>query len=349
MSAEYLILNIAFWFGLYLIVVLSLNIEYGYAGIPNFGKALGVLIGAFAVGGVINRILMKVYNLHGRITTASGEVKGILNPLIAQNPGIGISLLIISILIAVLIGAIVGALFILPSAKLSEDYLAITLLAISEVAYMVCYCDEKIIGGYYGVSVPDILAFIPGEWRMHAFVFLTLIIASIVFIIVNRILNTPFGRLLKAMRENEQVVKSYGKDVMKIRIKVVALGSAIAAIAGVLYSFYSVYVNARSFFRVEWTFYPFLMVLLGGMGNNIGVTIGTLIFVLARVLLITYKYEIKSLLHLPFETTWLEYILFGIIMLLILIYKPDGIIKEKPIQTEPIAKKKREIESYSGK
>jgi branched-chain amino acid transport system permease protein len=55
-------------------------------------------------------------------------------------------------------------------------------------------------------------------------------------------------------------------------------------------------------------------------------------------LLITYKFEIMSLLHLPFEAVWLEYILFGIVMLLILVYRPVGILREKPILTKPIRK-----------
>ncbi len=339
MSYEYILMNIALWFGLYLIVALSLNVEYGYAGIPNFGRALAVLVGAFAVGGIVNRVLIMLLNVNGDIVKASGEVKSLANTMIAHNPAYGITLLIISIIIAAIIGAIIGALFILPSAKLSEDYLAITLLAISEVAFMVCNYETKLVGGYYGVSVPDILAFVPGEKRMLAFVIIIFATAFLVFLVLNKMLATPFGRLLKAMRENEELVKAYGKDVMRTRIKVVALGSAIAAIAGVLFSFYSVNVIARSFNRVEWTFYPFLMVLLGGIGNNIGVTLGVLSFVVVKVLLITYKYEIKSLLHLPFESTWLEYILFGIIMILILLYKPEGLIKEKPIFTKPITEK----------
>jgi len=337
-------MNIALWFGLYLIVALSLNVEYGYAGIPNFGRALGVLVGAFAIGAIVNRILMIILNVSGNLVKASGEVKGLANTIIAQNPIFGFSLLILSIIIAAILGAIVGALFILPSAKLSEDYLAITLLAISEVAFMVCNYETKLVGGYYGVSIPDILAFIPGEKKMLAFVIIIFAIAFLIFLLLNRMLNTPFGRLLRAMRENEHVVKAYGRDIMKTRIKVVALGSAIASIAGVLFSFYSVNVIARSFNRVEWTFYPFLMVLLGGIGNNIGTVLGVLSFVVIKVLLITYKYEIKSFLHLPFESTWLEYILFGVIMIVILLYKPEGLIKEKPIFTKPIIEKAKKLD-----
>ncbi len=335
---EYLILNILLWFGLYAIVALSLNLEYGYGGIPNFGRALAVLMGGFAVGGITNRILMLLFNVSNGIVEASGEVKTMANEGIANSPALGLLMLIASLGLAALIGGLSGAFFILPSAKLSEDYLAITLLAISEVIALISYYNVDLIGGYYGVTVPDVFAFIPGEFRLFAFAILTISIAMGVYILVERLLNSPYGRTLRSMRENEDVAKAYGKNVMNLRIKTVAVGSSIAALAGALYSLYSVNVIATSFSRVEWTFYPILMVLLGGAGNNAGVLLGVFAFVTSRILLITYKFEITSTLNLPFEAVWLEYILFGLVMLLILIYRPDGLLKERPILTKPIRK-----------
>ncbi len=350
MVQEFLFLNIIIWIGLYLIVALSLNIEFGFGGIPNFGRAFAVLMGAIAVGGIVNRILMIALGVSGQIIDASGIVKTSMNDIIAQNPSIGILLLIGSLLIAAILGAVTGALFILPSAKLSEDYLAITLLAISEVVFMVSYYHPDIIGGYYGVTFPNVLNFIPGEQRLSAFAVIIILVAALVYLLVNKMLSSPYGRLLKAMRENEEVVKAYGKDIMKLRIKTVAVGSGIAALAGALYSMFSVNVIATNFSRVEWTFYPFLMVLLGGLGNTRGVVLGVSSFVIARILLITYKFEIVEFLGLPFDPVWLEYILFGFVMLVILIYRPEGLIKEKPIFTDPIKAvlKKRKIKPRIG-
>ena len=342
MAQEFFILDVLLWTSLYLIVTLSLNIEYGYAGIPNFGRALAVLMGAIATGGIVNRILMAVFGIEGNIIEASGALKSVVNPIIAQNPLFGLGILVLSLVIAALIGAITGALFILPSAKLRQDYLAITLLAISEVVFMVSNYNPSIIGGYYGVSVPDILAWLPGEQRFLAFTVMAVLIAILVYLFVERLLTSPYGRLLKAMRENEDVVEAFGKNIMTVRIKTVAIGSAVAATAGALYSFYSVNVIATTFNRVEWTFFPFLMLLLGGMGNNRGVVLGVFSFVVAKLFLTVYKFEIKTMLHLPFEATWLEYILFGIAMLLILYYRPEGILKEKPVMTPPLKQALRE-------
>ncbi len=336
MEFEYFFLDIALWFSIYLIIALSLNLEYGYAGIPNFGRAMAVLIGAAVVGGLVNRILMLFLGINGEIVESSGIVKSTVNTMISQNPAFGVGILFFSFFLAALIGGIAGALFILPSAKLKQEYLTVTLLAISEVLYIVFNYNSSIIGGSYGVSIPDVLAFVPREQRFLAFTLLSLSTAFFVYLFMERILTSPYGRLLRAMRENEAVVQAFGKDILMLRIKTAALGSAIAALAGVLYSFYSVSVIASSFFRVEWTFFPFLIILLGGMANNKGVILGVFFFVVAKLSLAIYKFEIRSLLHLPFEAVWFEYILFGIVMLLILYYRPEGLIKEKPVLTPPI-------------
>ena len=147
MAFETLISSILLWFGIYSILSLSLNIEYGYGGIPNFGKALAVLIGAFTTGAIINRILIAIYHIHGEsITQASGFMKSQVDAMIASNPLYGLALLLISLIIAALIGAAIGGLFILPSAKLESDYLAITLLAIAEIVLMIAYYDTNIVG-----------------------------------------------------------------------------------------------------------------------------------------------------------------------------------------------------------
>lgn len=336
MALEYFFLDVMLWFAIYLVVALSLNIEYGFAGIPNFGRAMAVLMGGIAVGYGVNRILMLLLGIEGEIVEASGIVKSTVNAMISQKPLLGLGILAFSLLMAMLVGAIAGVLFILPSAKLKHEYLAITLLAISEVLYLISNYSTSIIGGYYGVSIPDVLAWVPGEKRFLAFALLGLSLALLVYLFAERLLTTPYGRLLKAMRENEDVVKAFGKDILMLRIKTVALGSGIAAMAGAFYSFYSVNVIASTFFRVEWTFFPFLMLLLGGMGNNRGVALGVLCFVLAKVFLTVYKFEIGSALQLPFEAAWLEYILFGAVMLLILYYKPEGLIKERAIMTPPV-------------
>ncbi|MFW5935738.1 MAG: branched-chain amino acid ABC transporter permease [Candidatus Hadarchaeota archaeon] len=323
------VLSILIWIGIYLIVGLSLNIEFGYGGIPQFGRNLAVLMGAIAVGGIMNRLLMAYFGVSGNIATASGEVKGILNDMIAQNPWVGLGIFLLAIALALVLGAAVGAISILPSARLSELYLALTLLAISEVAWIASNNHPDIVGGYYGVSTPNVLKFVPGEYNILGYAILISIVAVIIYYMVNRMLQSPYGRLLKAMRENEDVVSAYGKDIMKIRIKTVALGSAIAAVGGVLLSLQLSTIMGKSFNKIEWTFFPIFMILLGGRGNTKGVVAGVSIFVIIRFMLETYKYDVFG--WLPVGLQWVEYMIFGLLLIMILIYRHEGLIKEKPI------------------
>ena len=339
MAFEALISSILLWFGIYSILSLSLNIEYGYGGIPNFGKALAVLVGAFTSGAIVNRILIFMFSIKGEtITQRSGFMKSTVDAIIAGNPAYGLFLLLFTLLIAALIGAVVGALFILPSAKLESDYLAITLLAIAEIMFMIAYYDTDIIGGYYGAPIPDVLAFVSGEVREWAYVVLVLFFTLLTYLFLERTLNSPYGRLLRAMREDAVALQFSGKDIMWVRIKTLAFSSAIASMTGVLYSFYAgnVVGIVNLFARVNWTFFPFLMVLLGGMSNNRGVLAGVFSFVVIWRLLDGYKHDIADFLHLPFDVNWLQYIIFGALMIAILYYRPEGIVREKPIETEPI-------------
>ncbi|MEM0351129.1 MAG: branched-chain amino acid ABC transporter permease [Archaeoglobaceae archaeon] len=324
------LLNIAFWFGIYAIVSISLNLDYGLAGIPNFGKALSVLFGAFTVGGIVNRIFIAFYGIEGELIESSAELKTILNQRISEDPVFGISILFLCLFLSAVIGAVVGALAILPSARLSRDYLAITLLAISEVSFMVFNYNTSLGGGYYGISVPDVFAFYKGD-RQLLFTMISLLTLLFIYFTAERISNSPFGRLLRAMREDEDVVKAYGRNLMILRIKISSISSAIAAIAGAIFSLFTANFIASNFTRVDWTFYPFLIVLLGGAGNNRGVLLGTLLFVTVKQLLMVYKHEIVEILRIPFETVWMEYISFGLLMILVLFYKPEGLIKEKPV------------------
>jgi branched-chain amino acid transport system permease protein len=332
---DQILLNIVFWFGIYAIVSISLNIEYGLAGIPNFGRALAVLFGAFTVGGIVNRFFIAIYGIEGEIIDSSAVLKTILNQKIAEDPSFGILLLLLYISLAAAVGAIIGALAILPSARLSRDYLAITLLAISEIFFMVFNYNTALGGGYYGISVPDVFAFYSGN-RQLLFAILSLLILVLIYILAERLSNSPFGRLLRAMREDEDVVKAFGRNLMILRIKTSAIASSIAAISGALFSLFTANFIASNFTRVEWTFYPFLILLLGGSGNNKGVLLGTLVFVTVKQLLTVYKHEIVEFFMIPFQTVWIEYIAFGSLMLFVLFYRPEGLIKERPVITRRV-------------
>jgi branched-chain amino acid transport system permease protein len=119
-------------------------------------------------------------------------------------------------------------------------------------------------------------------------------------------------------------------------MKVLFVGSAVSALAGALYAFYSSMVQYTVYNRTTYTFWPYLMLILGGAGNNEGAIIGCVIFVIARRLINYYKNVFAA--FLPFDPDWLDYMMLGIILLIMLTRRPQGMFPEKSTETLPRSK-----------
>lgn len=340
-----LLLTIASTGFIYLIVVLSLNLEAGFLGLPNFGKMLAVISGALFTAWFSPRFGVFLYNLahpNSKIlvssyVTQSNSIVAVLNPWLASSAFNSALLLVISLLFSCLIGGFIGLMSIIPSVRLREDYLGITLLAMAEIARVIGYNYEPIAGGTSGVQVPDPFY----RFGDNRYLYYTLVLALIavgVFFLYKKVLDTPFGRVLKAIRENEAAALALGKDIVKARSIVIFIGSSTAALAGGLYAYYTIGVIATAYDRLSWTFWPWVMMMLGGMGTNIGPVIGTFTFVTARTLIYTYKQQLSSIL--PFNIAWLDYLLLSLSIIFILLFKPNGIAREKPLVFPKFSKKK---------
>ena len=313
-------------FSIYLIINLSLNLEFGYAGVPNFGKVLTVAAGAFVVPSVtINLIAMAL------ALDAPGNnivLISMMNQELALNPGLGIAVYLLAGAVAVGAGALLGLVSAYPAIRLRGDYLAITLLAFGEVIRIIGINYTPIAGGTLGISIPDALSFASEDTR---FMLASLVlggIAAAVYFVVHRFTASPVGRLLRATRDDETALQALGRDTTRIRIKVLVLGGMIGALGGLLYAAYIESVIAFGYDRLNWTFLPFVMVIVGGMANNKGVLLGTLIFVAIRKLVVYYNDFFVDIV--PFDIIWLDYLALGGIMLIVLLFRPQGIVPEKP-------------------
>ena len=116
-------------------------------------------------------------------------------------------------------------------------------------------------------------------------------------------------------------------------MKVLFVGSAVSALGGALYGFYVSYVQVNQYYRYTWTFWPYLMLIVGGAGNNEGALIGCIVFVVAKELINIYKNTIA--LFLPFDPVWLDYMILGSVLLIMLTRRPQGLLPEKPTATMP--------------
>ena len=116
------------------------------------------------------------------------------------------------------------------------------------------------------------------------FALLTLGFVALAYFYFERSLNSPWGRMLKSIRDDPVASKTFGKNVTKARIQVMVIGSAFAGVAGALFTFYSNYVTPDNFIPVV-TFNVWVMIVLGGLGNNKGALLGTLIVTLLQKVL----------------------------------------------------------------
>jgi len=329
------IIDLIALFGVYLVINLSLNLQLGYAGIPNFGLVLAFTGGAYTVGWLPIRLCVWIFNVNSElganIVKNNAIIVSQINSHLQAQPLVGIGVFVLTLIVAVVIGALLGFVSAYPAIRLRTDYLAITLLALGEVLSIIGRNYDPLVGGVIGILVPDVWSWMGGS--RFAVVSLVIFLAAIATLLaLNLMARSPMCRTLRAVRENEIAASSMGKDVTKVRMEALVIGSMVCSLAGALYAFYACYVGPAAYGRLEWTFLPWLMVILGGVGNNFGVALGTFIFVTLRKLIVFYKY---SFAFLPFDVVWLEYLLLGSILLVISFFRPLGLIKEKPSQTIP--------------
>jgi len=249
--------------------------------------------------------------------------------------------------IAAGVGGGLGLLTSYPAIRLRGDYLAITLLAFGESIRIIGNNFNPLVGGTLGVQVPDPLSFLPGELRFPIATIGLVLIAIVVFLYSERLIRSPLGRMLRAVRDNEVAAESLGKNASQIRIKIIMVSAALAAIGGALYAFYVGGTIAFAYDRASWTFWPFLMILIGGLANNKGVIIGTLLFVTLRKFIIFFKDSFQG--FVPFDVIWLDFLLLGIILLAVLLYRPQGIFAEKSTPTISFKDNKHEEQNFLKK
>ncbi|CAN5591061.1 branched-chain amino acid ABC transporter permease [soil metagenome] len=323
------------FFGISALMALSLNLEYGVAGVPNFGQALFVSIGAYTAGWTYTRLLPL---LAGKAMippcgATLGQALQLRSVIMKTLPVVGLTNFVITLLIALVIGGIVGYLASYPALRLREEwYLGLVLLVGSEIVRIIVRGYAPLICGNNGLSG---LAQ-PFHWIRNStlssllFAVLVLTMAGLAYIYCERLVRSPYGRLLKAVRENDQVAGSLGKNVARIRGQVMIIGSAIAALAGVFFVVNSGYASTNDYV-VALTLDMWVMVVLGGLGNNRGALLGALLITLLDRATAITAIQLNTL-GINWEFNYVRYILFGIILLLMLRYRPQGLLPE-PTQT----------------
>lgn len=319
-------------FGIYALMALSLNLEYGVAGVPNFGKALFVSLGAYTAGWTYTRLLpllagQQVIDPCGG--SSMGQALAMRSQLMKTMPTVGLTNFLITLGLALIVGGVVGWVASYPALRLKEEwFLGLVLLVSAEIVRILVRSYPPIICGSNGLS--GIAQ--PFNWLDNktlsslCFAVLILVCVAAVYFYCERLVRSPFGRLLKALRENDTVAAELGKDVARRRGQVMFIGSAIAALAGVFFVVNTGYASANDY-AVSLTLDVWVMVVLGGLGNNRGALLGALLITgLDRITAVTAIQ--MNMLGIAWEFNYVRYILFGAILLLMLRYRPQGLLPE---------------------
>jgi len=283
-----LVREVTFYTAVYALVVLALNLHWGYAGLFNIGVAGFMAVGAYSFG------------------ILAGAPTG-------SPPGMGLPVPI-AVAGAMFASALVGLLTALPALRLKADYLAIVTIAIAEIIRLtfasrvfkpvtgggggfgnfppnpvraVFYADPSsasdptpvgttILGAAEGIGITN-----PTVITDLAYTLVVVAIVAAVYLLLRRIGNSPFGRVLKAIREDELVAESLGKDARVFKIKAFMVGCALMGLGGIAWQVYGLgggNVNPTNNFLPQLTFYIFIALIIGGAGSNTGSVLGGAMF-----------------------------------------------------------------------
>lgn len=300
---------------IYGLLGLALNIQYGLAGLLDFG-----LVAFFAVGAFTSALVTLP-------PPGSAEYAG------AYQIGFGLPFGA-GLLLAGLVAAALAGLIGMTSVRLRGDYLAIATFALAEIVQIALSNEDWLTRGQFGISVvPQPLRTLATDATdyLHVYLALTAVVVAGGYLVAKRVADSTFGRALRAVREDEEAARSLGKPSAALKLKAFVLGGFLAGIAGSLWvhSIGGVHVNQ---FVAIITFQVWLAMLLGGAGNNMGVLIGAFLLVGIREST-RFLGAVPGLDALnrgnPSFLPSLRFVLIGFLLVLVIRVAPDGVIPER--------------------
>jgi ABC-type branched-subunit amino acid transport system permease subunit len=279
--------------GIYAIFALGLNLQWGYAGLLNFGHVAFMAIGAY--------------------TTVLLSMNGV--PII------------LAVLAGMVLAGALGAFLGVATLRLHEDYLAIVTIGFSEIIRFILLNWSSLTRGSFGlygyprpmeglVSHEDYNLLLAG---------VVIVVLLLVYALIEVLAKSPWGRVLKSVRDDEAVSVSLGKNAFSYKVQSLALGSAIAALAGSLLAFYLQYINPNNFQPIE-TFYAWIMVILGGSGSNRGTIAGA---ILLWGFFSTTRFLEGYVSLSPSASGALRMVIIGMILIALMMFRPQGLFGRK--------------------
>ena len=306
------IASFAIMASIYAIFSMGLNVHWGYTGLLNYGIAGFFALGAYASALVTSRL-------------PTGE----LAHYVKQAFGLGLPFLV-GIAAGAVVAGIIAAIVGLLTLRLSEGYLAISTIGIAE-SIRIFFNNESWLAngpqGLIGIKQPLRGIVQPASYPF-IYLVIVLIFLLIIYVAVERGIRSPWGRVLRAIREDEIMASADGKNVFFFKLQSLVFGAMIMGVGGALYAHYSAAIQPGVFEPLFGTFIIWAMLTLGGTGNNKGAIIGAFI---VWALWSWSTFLIMKVVPAGFETRapYIRYVLIGVLLVLILLKKPKGIVGEE--------------------
>jgi branched-chain amino acid transport system permease protein len=272
--------------GIYAILTMSLNLIVGYTGLAALGHIAFAAVGAYA------------------------------SSLLALNFGISPW---IGLLIGAIFAAILGVIIGYPSIRLKGDYLALATFGLGIIVYSIANNWVSLTRGPMGLpGIPPFSIFGYELSNVWSYFILVFFFVTITYIVIRNITNSPFGRILKGIREDEVATLAMGKNVNKYKLIVFIVGAFFAGIAGSLYAHYITFIDPSSFTAME-SITILLMVVFGGMASLQGSIAGASILIIFP--------ELLRFLGMPSSVAApLRQMIYGLLLITLMIWRPQGLL-----------------------
>lgn len=305
------------------LITLGLNLQWGLTGLFNVGVAGFVAIGAYT---------------SALLTTPDDA---------ARLGGFDLPILI-GWLGAMLLGGVTAAITGIATLRLRSDYLAITTFGVAVVVQLIALNAQKLTGGPFGIGfIPRPfggLAETPLLFNLSNLAIVS-VVTLIVYLALEHLSRSPWGRVLKALREDERAAISLGKSARFYRVQAFAVGGAIMALAGALQAHFTGFIAPDNYLPAL-TFQVWVMLIVGGSGSNIGAVIGS-ILVWA---IWAGSGALTSMLFSPEQqarAASLQIVAIGVMLCVILLVRPNGLFGDRPRRPR-FGKRARVAPSESG-
>jgi len=306
--------------GMYALMSLGLNSQWGFSGLINFSVAAFFGIGAYGAA---------------LMTSDSAPILGGFDPLFG---------LVVALSVAAVMAVLIGV----PTLRLRADYLAIASLGLAEVVRLLVLNEREWTNGSGGVrgiprffdnwpvlstfpeAMPGLeIVIVPGSpielgtpfYQMVLNISLVVVFVAASYLVLRRAHRSPWGRVLRTIRSDEDLARALGKNTYSFKMQSFVLGSLIMALAGVFYAHLNLYVSPGDLDPIT-TFYVWVAVILGGSGSNRGALFGGVVIVAIR----EGTRFLNGFEFIPFAAAPLRLLLIGVIIVLLMRFRPEGVL-----------------------